>query len=193
VLLPFSNDSVHQSVDSAHPPRIADVARYWNSIRNAEWKAEPNGYLVRDRIKSLTDFGDLTVDLGIKQCLGCDRQRQGHHVCVNVPQLTRLPMVKHTFGQSHYRFTVASESAIVEGWRHQTSLTVPDLPLARQKTLPENRLHMTKEERKLDEVAMVLDQHMLNVFGVVDENRRPSGKAQGYDIAVLARPFIIVA
>ena len=68
-----------------------------------------------------------------------------------------------------------SEPPIVKGGRHKASLTMPNLALARQQALAEDCTDMTKEEWKLDEVAMVLDQHRFDIFGVIEENGRPSG------------------
>jgi hypothetical protein len=42
-------------------------------------------------------------------------------------------------------------------------LTLPALTLAREQPLTEDRSHMTKEERELDEIAMILNQHIFDM------------------------------
>src|SRR5262249_10521649 len=79
-----------------------------------------------------------------------------------------------------------------KGRRRKASLAMPDGAFARQQALAEDRADVAKEKRKLDEIAMVPDQHILGMIGVVEEYSRPGAEAQRYNLSVLSRPFLVV-
>ena len=89
--------------------------------------------------------------------------------------------------------SVDGEPLSVKGRRRQSTLTMPEFAFARQKALTEDLADVAKEEGKFDKVPRVLNQHMLDVVGVVEQHGWPGAQAQCHNVPKLSRPFAVIA
>jgi hypothetical protein len=193
VRLPFLDDRVDQAIDPAHAAQIADVAGQRDRVGNDEGIADSSRDLVSDGVERLPYIGNVPVHLGVEQRLGGDAQGHRHHLGVDVARFAGPPARKHEFGVADHHIAVARDPLRVKRRCRQPPLPVPELALAGQQALAEDRPHLPEEQRKLDEVAMVPDQDIFRVVGIVEQHDRPAGQVQRDSIAVVPRPFEVVA
>jgi hypothetical protein len=98
----------------------------------------------------------------LEQGLGGDLQGQCHSLLVYIENLPRLPLLEHAPGVLHHGVTVATHPRRRKSGCCQTPLLVPELPLAGEQPLTEDRFDMAPEEAVLDEVLVVFDQDILH-------------------------------
>jgi hypothetical protein len=189
----LSYDLGHQPIDPVHRAHIADVAGSWNGIEDAKGAAEPNRNLLDNRIKGLADLSNIFFHFSIEEGLGGNAHRQGRGFDVHVTQVARPPTFKHTLGETDRCIAVDGEPLSVKGRRRQSTLTMPEFAFARQKALTEDLADVAKEEGKFDKVPRVLNQHMLDVVGVVEQHGWPGAQAQGHNVPIMSRPFNVIA
>ncbi len=105
---------------------------------------------------------------------------------MDVPDLSVLPARGQTVGVGRHDVAVCGDAVGVEGGRREPALLQPELALARQQTVAEDRRDVTPEEAVLDEVGALRQQDRLDVLRRVDEEDLVSRQAHVHEIAVLA-------
>ena len=135
----------------------------------------------------MVHVGDVLLDFGIHQRLGRDAQRQRHHFEVDVADFAVLPAVEHAVRQPDHVRPVTQQLLAGEGGRGEPPVLLPVLAFGGEDALPEQGGDMPPDHPVLDEVAMVLDQDMLDVVGIVEKHRRPAGEIVADDVAEAQR------
>jgi len=90
-------------------------------------------------------------------------------------------------GEVHHDRSVTGDLLTMEGRLAQPALAQPEIPFAREEAAPKHRFHVAPKERVLDEVAVIRDEDVLHVIGVIQEIGHAVGKPQPHDIPILAR------
>ena len=72
----------------------------------------------------------------------------------------------------------------------EAALAEPEIPLARQQAVSEDRGHVSPEETMLDEVIALLAQDDVHQVRMVQEVSVPAGEPQVDDVSVLAAQYV---
>jgi hypothetical protein len=103
---------------------------------------------------------------------------------MKITLLPDLPPGEHPLSLSDHHLAVAGKTVACEGGSREAALAVPEVTFTRQKTFAEHSRDLPPEEAVLDEVAVILDEHVFNKLGITDQKHGPCAETQSDDIAV---------
>ena len=132
-------------------------------------------------------LGRVAADLGVEQRLGHDLQGQVHHVGLGVADLAVAPRLQHPLGVIDHEPAVRSDPLAVKRRLGQLALAAPELAFAGQEPLPERPLRLP-QPIVLDELPILVDQHLLDQVGMVDEHDSPGAESGRNQVAILLSP-----
>jgi hypothetical protein len=85
---------------------------------------------------------------------------------------------------SHHIGRIAEQLLSGEGRRRQLAVALPEFALGGEDALAEYRREVPPDHPVLDEIAVILDEHLLDVVGIVKLDRIPAGEVVADDIAI---------
>ncbi len=127
----------------------------------------------------------ITAQLGVKQRLGDDRQRQVHHVFVWVLDMAIMPGFEHALGVLDHHGRVAFDFLALKRGLRQLSLPPPERSFAGQESLADQR-NQPPRQHILHEIVGVRSQDIIDMLGVDEHIGRRVSQPQPHDVAVLA-------
>jgi len=104
---------------------------------------------------------------------------------MKITLLTDLPPGEHPLRLSDHHLAVAGKPLTCEGRSREAALAMPEVTFACQETVAEHSRDLTPEEAVLDEVAVILDEHVFNKLGITDQKHGPCAETQSDDITVI--------
>jgi len=183
---PLRNDPRDELIDSPERSTVAHVAGNRDAIRDKDRPAQSAGDLGHQYVGRLFDVDDIALDAGPKQGFCGDLQSERHDLGVNIYPLTGLPTLDHRSGVTDHDCTVTCQPLAAEGRCVQAPLSLPVLAGRGQETSAEDGAHIAPEESILGEAAMISNQHVLDVVGIVHQQRGPDTEAEWHQIAISA-------
>jgi hypothetical protein len=105
---------------------------------------------------------------------------------MDVVNLSGAPAATEPIREVRHDVSIPGDPVRMEGWRREAPLPQPEISLARQQAVSEDRCDVFKEERVLDEVAALSQQHRFDVPGVLKEEDFACREPEMDEISVLA-------
>ena len=143
--------------------------------------------VVHERFHRRRCVGRVAADLGVEQRLGDDLKGQPHQVVLDVARLAGGHDLEHPLGVVDHDVGVRGDPVAVEGRLRQLPLSAPEVPLAGQQAVSQRPLGIPKAV-VLDELPVLIDEHLLDQVGMVDEPDRARAEPHRDDVAVLPLP-----
>jgi hypothetical protein len=137
-------------------------------------------------IRGVADGAGLLGDVGVKEGLGHDGPREGHHLLMGVQDRAVVPVGGAAGGIGGHGLAVGRDALAVEGGLHEPSLAQPDIALGGEQPIPQECSHQA-DAATLDEVAVSFHEHFLDGVRVVDQETGERAQAHWHDVAILPR------
>ena len=176
--------------DPVQPPgRPLDTEVRWSGDPggNGDQPARPRHEAVHQRFHRRARLGRVAADLGVEERLGDDLERQPHHVGLDVADLAVAPGHEHPLGVFDHHTGIGGDPVAMERRLGELALGPPELALAGQEPVAQ-RSPRAPQPVVLDELPVLVDQHLLDQVGMVEEEDRRGPEPGPDHVAVLAMP-----
>jgi hypothetical protein len=105
---------------------------------------------------------------------------------MDVVNLSGAPSAAEPVREARHDVSITVDPVRMEGGSRETALPQPEISFARQQAVSEDRGDVFKEERVLDEVAALRQEHRFDVPGVLEEEDLARGEPEIDEVPVLA-------
>ena len=132
-------------------------------------------------------LGRLGTDLGVEQRLRDDLKGQFHHVGLDVANLSVFPGSEHPIRELDHDGGITGDPITMKRRLYELAPGPPELSLAGQEAVAQRSLRASQPVM-LDELPVLIDEHVLDKLGMVDEKHGTRAKPGGDHVSEFVMP-----